>query len=185
MKKILLLAIVFLSICSYSYGQTRYFTRTGRIHFVSSTPIIDIAGTNDQVFSFLDIETGEIVVGLVMKSFKFKQALAEEHFNENYVESHKYPKARFKGKVEDFDLAKFFENKETVAYVSGDLTIHGVSKRIRTKVSITMEKEQIKAKATFVVAVKDFNIEIPGIVRDKVAKTIPVEVEFVYEPYEG
>lgn len=82
----------------------RYFTRSGIIGFISATPLIDIAGENKAVTSFLDIKTGEIVFSVFIKDFKFKLALAEEHFNENYMYSEKYPQSKFKGKITNINL---------------------------------------------------------------------------------
>ncbi len=98
-----------LSCIAFSAGaQDIYFTRTGKIEFHSGSSIEDIDGTNNEVSSMLNIKTGDMAFTVLVKSFHFKRALMEEHFNENYMESEKFPKASFKGKIVNMPVIKCY-----------------------------------------------------------------------------
>ena len=98
MKKITLILFVFLAIAIQSNAQ-KYITKNGNITFYSDGSLEKIEARNNQVNSALNTETGDFVFKVLMKSFVFEKALMQEHFNENYVESDKFPNAMFKGKV--------------------------------------------------------------------------------------
>lgn len=182
-KTIAFISIMVLS-ASLGFGQnSKYFTKTGHIYFISHTDIIDIDADNYQVGSILDIESGELVFSLLMKSFEFTLPLAEEHFNENYVESHKYPKSTFKGTILDIDKIDFARQDTLQVEVSGDLTIHGVTRTIRVPGELEIREEEILARSEFSVKLEDYKIKVPRIVDDKVAKVIPIKIEIVYLPY--
>ena len=85
-----------------SYSQDKYITKEGYISFFSHTIVEDIKADNFQVLSVIDTKNGDIAIQLLMKSFIFKKALMQEHFNDSYVESYKYPKGTFRGKIENF-----------------------------------------------------------------------------------
>src|SRR5690606_1745103 len=95
--------LFFLSFISPSLvqAQNNYFTKQGYISFYSHTSVEDIKAENNQVLSIIDFETGDIAITLLMKSFQFEKALMQEHFNENYIESDKYPKANFSGRIQN------------------------------------------------------------------------------------
>jgi len=184
MKKIFWFALLLLIQGPEAYSQdSLWFTRTGRIYFISHTDIIDIDANNYQVGSFLNVKTGEMVFSLLMKSFQFTLPLAEEHFNENYVESEKYPKATFKGKIAGFDPVMIIPDKEYPVEVEGDLTMHGVTSGIREKGVLKKTGEGIRATSKFQVKLDTYKIKVPDIVKDRVAPVIPIEVEILYKPY--
>jgi len=160
-----------------------WFTRTGHIYFISHTDIIDIDANHYQTASFLNIRSGEIAFTLLMKSFQFSLPLAEEHFNENYVESEKFPKATFKGKILDFDPSKLKPDTEYKVVVQGDLTIHGVTAPVKETGTLQLSGNEIRAVSRFVIRLDTYNIKVPNIVIDKVAKEIPIDVNLKYEPY--
>ena len=108
-------------------------TKNGYIGFFSHTPMEDIKGDNNQVAGVLDISTGEMVFQALIKSFHFDRALMEEHFNENYMESDKFPKSSFKGKITNLSSVNFSKNGIYDVTVEGDLTIHDVTNKISTK----------------------------------------------------
>lgn len=183
MRYLILVSILLMHLSLASAQDTLYFTRTGHIYFISATDIIDIDANNRQVGSFLNIRTGEMVFTLLMKSFEFTLPMAEEHFNENYVESEKYPKSTFQGQilqVDEIDLTK--PGKYTVD-VAGDLSIHGVKKPVQVQGELEVQDGVIRAEAEFSILLKDYKIKVPRIVDDKVAKTIPIRVKMVYKPY--
>lgn len=180
-KYILILLIVILSVTSY--GQDVYFTKTGTVIFDSSTPLETIHAENEQVTSFLKIADGELNFAGLIKSFKFKNALMEEHFNENYIESAKYPKAVFKGQILNWAVIDLSKEEAQEAEIEGELILHGVSKKISTKATLHPHNGLIKASCAFVVSAEDFDIKIPAVVRDKIAKEVTVTVNVNYEPY--
>lgn len=160
-----------------------YFTRTGHIYFISHTEIIDIDANHRQVGSFLNIKTGELVFTLLMKSFEFTLPLAEEHFNENYVESEKYPRATFKGKILNMSQDDYLVHGEHRVEVEGDLTIHGVTLRVREPGQLTVANGEIRASSRFSIVLDDYKIKVPSIVADRVARVIPIDVVMIYKPY--
>jgi hypothetical protein len=165
-------------------AQNLLFTKTGHVYFMSHTDALDIDGNNNQVTSFLNTENGEIVFQMLIKSFKFTLATAEEHFNETYMESDKFPKASFKGKVSnlnDFDIKKDGTYK---AMVKGDMTIHGVVKPIEQEGTITVKNGKISAAAAFKISIDDYAIKVPKMVEDRVAKIVDVKVDLEYLPYQ-
>lgn len=181
-KNVLVLTVLFIAICGF--GQTtKYFTKSGHIYFISHTDIIDIDADNRQVGSVLDIETGEIVFSLLMKSFEFTLPLAEEHFNENYVESHKYPKSTFKGKIVGADQIDFMKQGIIPVLIEGELSIHGVTRKVSEKGELDIQEGKIVGKSQFSINLADYKIKVPRIVEDKVAKTIPLKIEMNYLPY--
>ena len=106
----------------------------------------------------------------------------EEHFNENYMESSIYPKSTFSGKFTNFDVSNFRKNGKYNVVVEGDLKIHGVKKHVKENGTIEVKDGKIKTIATFRVKPEDYKIEIPGLVRDKIASSIEINVEITYEP---
>lgn len=163
--------------------DTLWFTRTGHIYFMSHTDIIDIDANHYQTGSFLNIRSGEIVFSLLMKSFQFTLPLAEEHFNENYVESEKFPKASFKGKILDFDPSKLVADADYKVVVGGDLTIHGVTAPVKETGVLRRSGNEIRAVAKITIRLETYNIQVPAIVEDRVAKEIPIDINLKYEPY--
>jgi polyisoprenoid-binding protein YceI len=158
----------------------KYISKNGHIWFYSHTPIEDIVAHNRQVVSILDASTGTIQFSLLIKSFEFKIALMQEHFNENYMESDKFPKASFKGTVKDIEKINFNKDADYHVEVSGDLFIHGVTDQVTTKGIITVQGSSATAKAKFIVAPKDYDIKIPSVVENNIAKEIEVNVDVTY-----
>ncbi|TSA38815.1 MAG: YceI family protein [Porphyromonadaceae bacterium] len=177
---ILLLLTIFTAVKSQ---DNLWFTRTGHIYFISHTDIIDIDANHYQTGSFLNIASGEIALTLLMKSFQFTLPLAEEHFNENYVESEKFPKATFKGKILDFDPSKLLNDIDYKVVIQGDLAIHGVTSSVREQGILRRSGNEIRAVSRFTIQLDTFNIKVPNIVEDRVAKEIPIDVNLKYEPY--
>jgi hypothetical protein len=108
-------------------AQDRYFTKTGKIDFFSNASMEDIEAKNKTVTAVLDTKTGAIAFSVQMKGFEFEKALMQEHFNENYVESNKYPKSTFKGKVLNVSAVNFSKDGAYPVSVEGDLTFHGIT----------------------------------------------------------
>jgi len=177
--------ILTLSLFAFSVNAQKYMTKDGFIGFFSHTTMEDIKGDNNQVAGVIDIATGEMVFQALVKSFHFDRALMEEHFNENYMESEKYPKAIFKGKITDLSTVNFAKNGIYEVTVEGDLTIHNVTNRISTKGTLEIVTGGINANAKFKVVPEDYKIEIPGVVREKINKDLEVTVAMKYAPLEA
>jgi len=131
--KYYLLIILSLGFFLTASGQ-KYMTKNGYIGLFSHTPLEDIKADNNQVASVLDASTGEIVFQVLLKSFHFQKTLMEEHFNENYVESDKFPKSTFSGRITNLSAIDFSKNGVYDVNVDGDLMIHGVTKKVTAKV---------------------------------------------------
>lgn len=163
-------------------APARYMTKAGQVSFFSATPIEDIEAKTQQVAAVLDLGTGQLAFALPVKSFVFKRTLMQEHFNENYIESDKYPKATFAGRLVGFDAAALATAGPHPAQVEGDLTLHGVTHRVRVPATLELKAGQLLALATFPVASADYNIEIPLLVRDNIAKVMSVRVSLACAP---
>ena len=168
-----------------SQAQSRYFTRTGNISFFSEEIIENIEAHNKQVSSFLDVTTGEIVFSVPMTAFQFRKSLMQEHFNENYVESHKYPKSTFKGTVQNIRAVNLQQDGVYNVKVNGQLTIHGVTKPIDAGGTLEVKGGRIGANSVINVRPEDYDIQIPLLVRNHIAKIIQVTINLLYEPYQA
>jgi polyisoprenoid-binding protein YceI len=140
-----------------------------------------IEAINNQVNSALDVSTGDFVFKVLIKSFEFEKALMQEHFNENYMESGKYPNATFSGKISNYKDINFGKDGSYSATVEGNLTMHGVTKKVTEKGTIEVKGDKIIAKSTFNIKPKDYNISIPGAVVAKIAEYIQVNVDATLE----
>ena len=159
----------------------KLITRSGEIKFEASVPAFEeIAAKNNTVSCIFDTSTGEIAVLALVKAFRFKVPLMEEHFNENYIESDQFPKAMFKGKVANFDASKIPSGKSTFD-VEGDLTLHGVTKKVKTKITFVQSGEKLISTCTFKVKPIDYNIKIPSVVKSKIDETVVINLKFELE----
>jgi len=165
-----------------SANAQKYMTKNGYIGFYSHTPMEDIKGDNNQVASVLDTGTGDMVFQVLIKSFHFDRALMEEHFNENYMESEKFPKASFKGKITNLSAVNFSKEGKYEVTVEGDLTIHNVTNKVSVKGTVEVGKEGINAASKFNIVPEDYSIAIPGVVREKINKSLEVTVTLKYTP---
>jgi len=150
-------------------------TKNGFIGFYSKTPLEDIRAENNQVYAVLDATSHRLAFAVLLKGFLFTKELMQTHFNENYVESDKYPKATFSGSCSgDMDLTK---DGVYQVVIKGDLSLHGVTKPIETTAQLDVKNNHIKANSTFKLKPEDFNITIPAIVREKIASEMNVKVQ--------
>ena len=175
MKKIILLTLLLLA--NITFAQ-RLLTRSGEIKFDASMPnLVQIVGKSNTVSAILDQATGQFATSVIIKSIRFKVPLMEEHFNENYMESSKYANSTFKGKIAGFDAKKLSATK--IAFdVEGDLTIHGVTKNVKTKIYLSSNGGKVGATGSFLVHAQDYGIEIPSLVKEKFAEQIKVSFSF-------
>jgi hypothetical protein len=175
MKTLILLLLCAMT-ASQVQAQTKYFTKTGQIIFQSKSALENIEAVNNKVVSVLDIATGQIEFSVLMKGFEFKRALMQEHFNENYVESDKYPKANFKGVIESKEPVSLNADMSATVKVNGSLTIHGVTNPVSTTAVITVKKNVLSASANFIIALADYKITIPSVVSEKINKQVTIAV---------
>lgn len=158
-------------------AQTKYLDKNGVIIFEASEKLFEeVKAVNESVTAIFNEETNEIASLALIKGFRFKNSLMQEHFNENYIESGTYPKAIFRGKLVDYDA-----NKDTKAKLKGTLEIRGKKKEIETILTVQKVNGMILLTGDFVVSPADFDIEIPKIVRNKIAKEVQVKLDFKLE----
>ena len=158
-------------------GQ-RLVDRNGQVTFEASEALFEpVEAKNESVTAVLDASSNEIASLALMKGFRFKNSLMEEHFNENYIESETYPKATFKGRLMDFDIAKVTNEPQQVR-VDGKLELHGKEKAVDTHLNIGKADDVLVIKGSFTVTPDDFDISIPSIVKNKIAKEVIVSLEF-------
>jgi hypothetical protein len=177
--KNLILVLAILSMCHQAQSQI-LMTKNGTISFHSHTFLEDIDALNDKVMAVIDGGKKNIAFSLFMNQFDFPRKLMQQHFNENYVESDKYPKATFSGAyTEDADLSK---DGTYAVKVNGKLTIHGVTKNVLIPATLNVQGGVITGTAVFKLNPTDYNIDIPFIVRDKIEKENTVKVKAEWKP---
>ncbi len=162
-------------------SQSRYFTKSGTIRFESKTPLEDIEAVNNSVTCVFDASSGDLQFSVLIRGFQFPKALMQEHFNENYMESDKFPRSEFRGSISNFQgNLNTASNKEV--NVSGKLTIHNVTRDVQVKGIMKADGSTIRLTATFPVRVEDYNIKVPSLVRDKIARTVNIFVDCELKP---
>lgn len=164
------------------FAQNKYFSRSGHVSFNSGSSLEKIEGNNHKAASVLDAATGQVEFTILIKAFEFDRALMEDHFNENYMESEKFPKASFKGMIVNNKEISYLKNGKYTAETKGDLTIHGVTKPVTVNADIEVRDNKIIAKAAFEITIEDFKIEIPSLVKDKIEKQAKIVIDITYEP---
>ncbi len=177
MKNFIKTLIISLFFAANTNAQN-YICRDGETSFFSETPLENIAALNKSVTSVLNAATNEIAVKMVMTEFKFKNHLMEEHFNENYMESTKFPNGIFKGKVNEAIDWKKDGTFDVTA--KGTLIMHGVSKERLLKGKVTIKGEEITLLCDFNIPLADHKIEVPTLVVAKIAENIAVKNKFVF-----
>ena len=142
----------------------------------------NIEAVNNEALGALELETGKVAVSMYMNKFQFEKSLMQEHFNENYIESDKYPKATFSGMLEGFDVQDLNGIADSVSYdVNGQLTIHGVTNPMETAVWISRKSDTARVWTTFIVDVASFDIDIPKIVVMNIVEKVEVTAIFTFE----
>lgn len=175
MNRVFSLTAMLLALSTTLQAQ-KYFTKNGHVSFFSKTSLENIKADNNQVINVLNIQTGEIQFSLIVRNFHFAKSLMEVHFNENYMESSKYPNAGFKGKIINLNDIYFNNDGMYNAGVTGEMTIHGVVKKMNATGIVTVTGGKISISSTFFIRLSDYNISIPKLVIDKIAESIEVTV---------
>ena len=170
MKKITLIILLIITI--KSFAQDKMVTNGGIIHFEASIPLFEeVKASNERTNCILMLKTGQITCWMNIKDFKFQRSLMEAHFNQNYMESDRFPRAIFKGRIEKFDskninsIAKEFQ-------IKGEITIHGRTKKIEINGFLKKVDNRIELTSVFPLNTDDFMIEIPFVICSKISKSV-------------
>ena len=163
-------------------AQDKLLTRNGTISFSSRAPLENIEANSQTAVSVIDKKTGQVEFSVLIRSFTFEKALMQEHFNENYLESDKYPKALFKGRIDDLSKINFERDGKYAVNITGQLTIHGETQSVTTTAMLSVQKSNVLANANFSILLSDYKISIPSLVADKVSKKVNISVNLKYEP---
>ncbi|WP_018616118.1 YceI family protein [Segetibacter koreensis] len=175
-------AILLFSFTSLFAQEAKIFSvKSGKISFQSDAPFETIRASSNDVKGLLEIEKKLFAFKVRMESFDgFNSSLQKEHFNENYIESSKFPEATFNGKIiEDVDLTK--DGNYTIR-AKGNFTVHGISQERIIKSDVAVKNGKINIESAFSVLLDDHNIPIPKVVKDKLSSEINVKVNCELEP---
>ena len=175
MNKKLILIIVGFFLVNSLIAQ-RYYTKTGNVTFDASSTLVDVIGINKTTISVFDATTGQFQFSTNIKEYHFRQSLMEDHFNENYMESEKYTKSTFTGTITNITSVNFKKDGNYPVNVKGVLEIHNVKKNVETNGTFTIVNGVITANANFNVALRDYNIDVPGVVVDAISDIAKVKV---------
>ncbi|WP_245882940.1 YceI family protein [Hymenobacter chitinivorans] len=168
-----------------SFGQSKFMTKTGRVTFFSTSIIEDIEAINNATAAVIDLNTSQLAFSVPIKDFTFKRTLMQEHFNENYMESGKFPRATFTGRFVGLDVSTLSTAGTHQVKAEGDLTLHGVTHHVTVPGTLEMKNGQLQAFALFSVAPADYGIEIPLLVRENIAKIVSIRVILIGDPVGG
>jgi len=174
------LVVFILFSTTLAHAQQRYFAEKSNVVFFSDGVIEDIRANNTKVTSIFDVTKGDIAFLLSIKDFKFEKNLMQIHFNEKYMESEKFPKSSFQGKITGFSIQ---ETGVQQVRATGKLTIHGVTKEVDVKGTAERSGGQIFVKSKFIVKLADYGIKVPQIVWQNIAQQVEVTVDFTYRPF--
>lgn len=173
MKNNIILLLLFASQISFAQKVVSIKSTT---KFYSSATLEDITATTKKGKSVIDLSNGNIAFSIPIKSFEFDKSLMQEHFNEKYMESEKYPKASFSGTIEKWKNGQSIEE----ALAKGKLTIHGVTKEISAKGSVKFEKGKLIITTKFNVRLEDYDVEVPSLMFQKIAEVVEVTINYEY-----
>ncbi len=171
--------VFFFILLSQVIFAQKFITRNGTTAFKASVDTFEPVEAINKSTTAILTHDGEIASQLFISAFAFKVALMQEHFNENYMDSYQYPKATFRGTIEDFSMTDIATPKEYI--LKGVLTIREIPKNITIPVSIAKDGESFRLKTSFTVAPKDFDIKIPNIVRKKISDQVNITLDYIFD----
>ncbi len=177
----LVLVLMLLAFENINADAQVYYTKNGNVSFFSKTVLENIDAENNQVISVLNAGTGALQFSLLNNAFHFPKAKMEADFNEDYMESDKYPRSTFKGTIANLSDVNFNKDGSYPVKVNGDLTVHGVTKNISVPGTIVIKNGNVSATSSFKVLVSDYKIKIPSIVSNKIGESIEVKVACNYQ----
>lgn len=173
-----------LVVCSWSFlraQQALYQIQVGSVYFISEAPLEVIEATSEELRGLIDTEKRTFAFAVKMRSFEgFNSPLQKEHFNENYMESHRYPEATFSGKI--IGVVDFIQDGDYTIRAKGILNIHGVEQERIIKSNLKIENGKMTIKSDFTILLEEHDISIPRIVYQKIAEEIKVQVNAELTP---
>ncbi len=175
-KKIVVVAFCCIALPGFSQ---KYTAEKSFVSFFSDGAIEDIAAENTKTVSLFNTTTGEVVFSIPIKEFEFDKSLMKEHFNEKYMDTEKFPKSTFQGKISGFQSDAKGEQQATA---SGKLSIHGVTQEVAIPGTVEVLEGKIVMKSRFIVKLADYKIEIPKLLWQNIAEQVEVKIEFTYKP---
>ncbi len=178
MKFPILFSILFLSVSMAA--QSPLITKDGTTTFFSHSPIEDIEAINDKTTAAINFVKGDVVVKMLIKHFTFENALMQEHFNENYMESEKFPAAIFKGKLVSDNAIDLSQDGSYEVTLDGQLTIRGISTPLEAPATITVSGDQVSATTVFIARPAEYDIKIPAVVIKNIAEEIKVSTSLTF-----
>jgi polyisoprenoid-binding protein YceI len=183
-SSVLLIAIATVLALAFKPAATKLVSNDTHISFYSHTPLEDITCNNYKVVSTLDQETGEVVFSVPMQSFEFEKELMQKHFNSSdFLDTKKFPKAKFTGKISNLNEVIFTKNGTYNATATGELTIKGVTKPLNATGTITVLNGKITLNSKMNITLADYNISFSkGKPSTNVAKTVEVTTNSIYAP---
>lgn len=179
MRHLQILFLFFVPLITVPVRAQKFVVEKSHINFFSDATIEDITADNEKAAGIFNSANGEIVFSVPVREFQFAKSLMQEHFNEKYMESDKYPRSQFQGKI-----LQYTPSGDSVQEVkaSGKLTIHGVTRDIEVPGTIRKEGEKLLMKSKFVIKLSDYNIEIPQLLWQNIAEQVDVTLEFTFRP---
>ncbi len=178
MKNLILVALI---LASQASPAQKIVSVKSKTTFFSSAVLEDITATTTKGKSVINLLNGEIAFSIPVNSFKFAKSLMQEHFNEKYMESEKFPKATFLGRINNWEHKKSLPE----AVATGNLMIHGVSKQFSTKGAVIFKKDKLIIEAKFNIRLEDFGVEVPSIMFQKIAEEVEITVTYEYPANEN
>ena len=166
--------VLLLFLFNIAFAQ-QYMSKDGNVHFFSEALIENIEAENNTVAGIIDVASGEFAFRVKIEDFNFEKSLMQEHFNENYMESERYPFATFTGFMTDFqDLDLSYKQ---VVQVRGQMTMHGVNQYVNVEARVWMQDEELHLISKFAVKLADYQIDIPKIVMYNIADEVVVTIQ--------
>jgi polyisoprenoid-binding protein YceI len=181
MKNMLLAAILFCS-ATILNAQDKFFTKSGKVYFNATAKIEKVEATNRTAIAVVDTKSGDVQLAVMLKGFEFEKALMQEHFNENYVESDKYPKCQFVGQIINNASISYTKDGVYNAKVKGKLLLHGKEKEVEAAGKLTVQKGKLIMNSDFMIMLSDFNISIPGLVKENISNETKISIDCTMDP---
>lgn len=175
MKLLLVTTSLLLTVATYS--QEKFYSKSAVISFYSNAPLEDIEATHKSTVCVLDTKTGSLQFTTLIKGFEFENKEMQDHFNDHYLESDKFPKSEFKGEITNNATVNYNKTGTYPVQIKGQLTIHGVTRPVQTSGVIKVANETLQTSSSFTILLADYGVKIPSLVSDKIAKNVKISVE--------
>ncbi len=173
--------LIFGLVLSFGLSAQKLSTRKGYVKFFSDAAVEEIEAENTQCSSIINLDNGSFAFLVPIKAFQFEKALMQEHFNENYMESGKYPNASFKGNILSFESPDLSKDQNLKWKLKGRLTIHGVEREIEEEVMVRIKDGKLSLSSEFNLKVSDYGIDIPATKKDNISNDLKITVKFQYD----